>query len=306
MTLILARASSEFVLQVTDRLVTKNSQPFDKVANKNILYIASNAVVAIAYTGLAYIDGKPTDYWIAENLSGLEIDPYNPPMIESGQFIPPLDIGLALLCLRNELNIREQQEHLFLLISFQGWQWNSKGRLRPLVGNIEIPNHANLFEIYYEPRDWYIDGSAMTISTPRSNFSKDDLDQLSNNLRNKLATEAEIILVNAIREVSKLNSLVGPHCISILIPSPSSPNISVRYFLDDSFAISETQKLPDDQYVWGYSPWIIGQKLCLPPSQITGGFTLKVGLFTIHFSSNLSNHPDWLLYHSGQKRRKLS
>lgn len=72
MTLILTHLSAgyPYALQVTDRLVTKGGSPFDPLANKNIVYVARNAIVSIAYTGLAYIDGIPTDVWIAERLVG--------------------------------------------------------------------------------------------------------------------------------------------------------------------------------------------------------------------------------------------
>jgi hypothetical protein len=181
MTLILARASGEFVIQVTDRLVTntKTGQPFDRVANKNILCFASNALVAIAYTGDAYLDGVPTDHWIAEKLAGIKIDPNNPPMMQGGQNETRRDVGQAFRHLSDELSRQDQRKRLYLLISVQGWQWDSKGRLRPIVGYITKMPPQNAFGIHYEPRDWYLSG-AQTISAPEANLSAEELTELSN------------------------------------------------------------------------------------------------------------------------------
>ena len=61
MTLILSLASSWFTLQVSDRLVTQAGKQFDPIANKNILYIGPDGIISLGYTGLAHLDGIPTD-----------------------------------------------------------------------------------------------------------------------------------------------------------------------------------------------------------------------------------------------------
>ena len=48
MTLILTRASKDYVLQVTDRLVTQTGgKTFDAISNKNVLYCSRNGVVTL-------------------------------------------------------------------------------------------------------------------------------------------------------------------------------------------------------------------------------------------------------------------
>ena len=71
MTLIVTRTSCRYALMVTDRKVTTNGAEYDPDANKNILFGDRNAVVAIGYTGMAYIGTVPTDQWIAQALTGL-------------------------------------------------------------------------------------------------------------------------------------------------------------------------------------------------------------------------------------------
>jgi hypothetical protein len=49
MTLILTYASARYVLQVTDRLVTQGGKIFDPLANKNLIYVARDAIVTVGY-----------------------------------------------------------------------------------------------------------------------------------------------------------------------------------------------------------------------------------------------------------------
>jgi len=302
MTLILARASAEFVLQVTDRLVSLNQKPFDKLANKNILYIASNAVVTLAYTGEAYLDNIPTDHWIAQKLLGFEIDPANPPAMAAGQNGSKRDIGQSFRILTDELDRQDPKKRLSLLVSVQGWQWNSRGRLRPLVGHITRMPSRNSFDVHFEQRDWYLKG-AQTISAPYANIGIEELTELSNQLRDKQPKEAEVLLVDKIRQISNTNTWVGPHCISVLLPQLSNPNIFVRYHTADPSVLSNQQALEAGDDLWAYSPWIVGSNVCLPPAQVIGGFTLRTGPFTIHFEAETPQQKQWLSFHSGQNRK---
>ena len=74
MTLHISLVPGHFVLQVSDRLVSVRRgtrvEPFDQAANKTVIFFARDALVTIGYTGVAYLDGRPTDQWIAEKLSG--------------------------------------------------------------------------------------------------------------------------------------------------------------------------------------------------------------------------------------------
>jgi hypothetical protein len=79
MTMVLACASSAFMTMVSDRLVSlqtpngKYAGRHDTASNKNIVYRAADSIVAIGYSGLAYLEGIPTDQWIAQLLTGVEL-----------------------------------------------------------------------------------------------------------------------------------------------------------------------------------------------------------------------------------------
>ena len=281
------------------------------MANKNILYFATNAVVAIAYTGFAYLEGIPMDYWISEKLAGITVDPENPRAMYFGKERYWRDIGLSLRVLTTELNkqkhVLKNRRDLFLVV--HGWQWNSKGRLRPLVGCIGKTRQNNKFGIHYEPRDWYLKGETQTIVAPRGFILREELSEFVKHLSGKSAHEVEGLLVDKVREVSRRCSLegrsvVGPYCISILLPPPSNPIISVRYYSATSSAIPESQRLAEDQIVWAYSPWILSPRVCMPPSQIAGAPTYRIGPFTVCFEAEESSHPDYIFAITGHKRRK--
>ncbi|MDD1976199.1 hypothetical protein [Pseudomonas tussilaginis] len=73
MTLIITLATPMLIVQAGDRLLTQNvngrTQQFDEKSNKSLIYEAFNGLLAISYRGKAFIQGKPTDEWIAEQLN---------------------------------------------------------------------------------------------------------------------------------------------------------------------------------------------------------------------------------------------
>ena len=75
MTQIVAAIGPGFLMQASDRLVSlaPSLRPYDPNANKSLILGAVDGVALIGYTGLAYIDGRPTDQWIAETLTGLDL-----------------------------------------------------------------------------------------------------------------------------------------------------------------------------------------------------------------------------------------
>ena len=76
MTLILGLYVKWHAIQVSDRLVSLNSippSPFDALANKTVIYFGRRGIVSISAAGLAYLNGKTIDTWIAETLSGVDL-----------------------------------------------------------------------------------------------------------------------------------------------------------------------------------------------------------------------------------------
>ena len=75
MTLIADFTSRYAVIQMSDTLVSLNRQPpneWDPRFNKTVIYLASDALVSISYSGLAYINQISTDSFIDRVLGELQ------------------------------------------------------------------------------------------------------------------------------------------------------------------------------------------------------------------------------------------
>jgi hypothetical protein len=77
-TLIVAVATGNYAFHASDRYVSVQPTPknpsgdWDLHANKTVVAIGSDCWLVLGYTGLAYLDGKPTDQLIAEAISGYD------------------------------------------------------------------------------------------------------------------------------------------------------------------------------------------------------------------------------------------
>ncbi len=78
MTLIVTVATGNWAIHASDRYVSVQPTPgnpggdWDLHANKTVVAIGSDCWVVLGYSGLAYLDGKPTDQLIAEAISGYD------------------------------------------------------------------------------------------------------------------------------------------------------------------------------------------------------------------------------------------
>jgi hypothetical protein len=76
MTLVLGATAAYYVFHASDRLTTITPTPknpdraWDIHANKTVIVCGSDCWLVIGYTGLAYLDDKPTDAFIASVLAG--------------------------------------------------------------------------------------------------------------------------------------------------------------------------------------------------------------------------------------------
>lgn len=290
MTLILSKSCINYVIQVSDRLVTQSQENFDELANKSIVYCAYNGILSISYTGHAFIGSLPTDQWIAEKLLG-ESFPRDrkPPAIGFGK-TKFVYIGPAFQMLKEEFNkayhteIKSEFRNDWVDKSFDlcidGFVWGSKGNYRPFAAWLSKPQRSEIFEYGCRPRRWYLGGRFAVSAAPSLNISKDIMQSLVDQLANKNFNEAEENLVNAIREISKSNPLVGGDCMSILLPPPNvaqnSP-VRVKFIpINGGKAILHSNTRQTIINV-AYTPWLIGPGSFSSPSIISGK-GIEIGL----------------------------
>ena len=283
MTLIISKASKDYILQVSDRLVTMSQQPFDPLANKTIIYCAFNGILTISYTGRAFLGGIPTDQWLAEKLLGMTLPRDHKPTSFGGCKTKFLYVGPAMKELKDSLNkaintdiepkFRQDWIEKSFDLCVEGWVWGSKGNYWPFLASISKPPKSYTFEYRIEPRRWYLGGKYRVSAAPSTNISKDVLQSLTDKLANNNSDEAEANLVFTIREVSKSNPLVGADCMSILLPPPPiAQQIPARVrFIPKKEAIAKLYR-KDKQHIVkvAYSPWLIGPQSFSSPSIISG------------------------------------
>ncbi|MCK4782325.1 MAG: hypothetical protein KAV87_01140 [Desulfobacteraceae bacterium] len=295
MTLILTRASRYYILQVADRLVSTLSKEHDRFANKTVLYSGTNGLVAIGYTGLAYVGGKPTDHWIVEQLTGVA---YSRQMaMRSGPF-DHVDIGRALNRIRDAFDyvpaqipraLRKYWDETTVFIA--GWQWNSQWHYRPILASVAKERADSGFDLEYAERHWYV-GTREQVRLwggPVANVS----DQHRVRLRQRMAQvrsrdEAERVLVELIRDIAKKNKSVGQDCMSLLLSPPPLGIVRVRYIPSSR---PKAANLKHETSI-AFTPWIIGKNLIIAPSLIRGsGWNTQLGFYRVRIEAPEGEKP---------------
>ena len=290
MTLHLTRVSRTYALQVSDRLVSGALQ--DPAANKNLIYWARDALVTIGYTGLAYglsdaDQNMPTDEWIAQTLWGRDIermDDGRPSMFFSRPISRWLDIGQSVELLRQKLNAsmehldRHQRNYPFELV-VAGWQ-ETRGRRRPVLIQLRKAANATAATLERPPRYWYLPRQVALVATPDGYLSSADGAEIAEELGTGKVDQVELALVKLVRRVSAQHPrLVGPHCISTVIPPFGHGPVRVRFIPrarhSVEFCNDETgarQKVPV-----GFSPWIVCRNGFASPTVHAGNCEMSFG-----------------------------
>ena len=288
MTLNLALSTRHFVLQVSDRLLTSGPKPFDIAANKNVVYVARNGIVTFGYTGAAYLEGVPTDTWIAETLTGsaggaLANDSAT---FRFGSLPIWLDVGAAVNLLVERLKpIYELTRRCGLPISVQvvGWQWPAKriNRARPIGGEIESNSgRADDLMIDWSARDWHFAPGAVMFRQTPAYLSKQEKDYFFRHLRTMLPHPKHVVgpMVEAIRRKARLEPKIGLDCMCVFLPHPAHRRIEVVYIGASHHDLRISKKSGEAAKPRAaYSPWLIGPNAMIKPALIVGRFKQRLG-----------------------------
>lgn len=271
---------------------------FDALANKNVVYWARDAIVCMGYTGPAFVGNLPTDSWIVEKLTGLNVSQSFG--VRTGSLPQWLDIGQAIKLLERELRTSEianLKQHNFELVVV-GWQWKRgrRGLMRnrpavPMAWAIHKPWGKAFKAAERLPRDWHwTAGARRFIASPegKGNLSQSELEALAGRLRqiplDPQGRVYEQTIVDAIRTVSARNQYVGPNCMSVLLAPPHlSAFVRVRFFPQEHHLARFVEpKFVSPEYPAAYSPWIVGQGIVMQPEVLIGqGWEVEMGPFKI-------------------------
>jgi len=288
MTLLLAHAARYGAIHVSDRLLTLASptRPFDQFSNKAVLYLCTDAIIALAYTGVAYIGNRPTDDWIAQQLIGNQLpehETFGLPMT-----VEHRDIGSAIEILRSHLDSdlpRHETRKVEVLIS--GWKWGqrSKGR-RPEPFVAALLWNGERMVTHIPPRYWWFKrGRDEALGAlPVSNMSRLRLEELMKRVT-RCSDDIGIrdVLVEATRAVSAENAMVGEDCMSIMIPPPHLRRVEIEF-------ISGGRNSPHGEV---YSPWVITPNYVHRPSVLFGGWEIHSADWTFYLKDDVRGFAAW-------------
>lgn len=297
MTQILGVVTRGRAFHVSDRLVTRKTgyefEEYDVLSNKTVVFGASNAIVTIGYSGQAFIEGLPTDSWIAKSLIDL------PEVPESLMWRPSRElkwpsIGEALERLRHkaesELSRSTIDQSIAPKFSVVGWSWKTFANNRtlgyPLLCEIEIES-SSTYSIKYSAKHWAWDRRFTLQTNP--DLAKGELDHLMSEIKGKGGNSPMALqdaLVQSIRRISTSRADVGRDVMCVLLTPRSSPVVRVTYSPEDPQRYY-AHKTPKGQTLLGdYAPWIMISTCVWPPSATSSGWTDMPSSFSWSLSSD--------------------
>jgi hypothetical protein len=289
LTLILTLVSKVNVVQVSDRRTSwipgSRREEFDPLANKTVLFLARDAAVTLSYTGLAFLDGIPTDEWIAASLRGDRLpgspreEPYLVCIDPSVRDWPTLDLAMHRLAVGLEaayLRLPDSSRHEPLGVVIAGARWGQTGVSETIIAGVEKETIGSGFKVTVEARQ----RGLLLASAPGHHLKPGDHLKRLHRLvdPNTLALDTlavETALVDRVREVSRQDNAVGPHCMCVRICITGTATVTVT-FRGDPAEVERPAQAGGGTPSIGYSPWIIMQRVSHAPAEIGGGGNLRM------------------------------
>ena len=289
MTLIHSEITSEWALQVSDRLLTVSRgvevNDFDKRTSKTVVFHAVDGIATLSYTGLGFLDRAPTDTWIAHKLNGEE-HPFDPRSVDftirfgiKRSRWPPLSLALRQLAekLSEVANKDSRLRAVPITIAVAGWQCYRRKPPKPFLSLIRQVEPGK-YGVEWTPRRH--GRFFLHLTAPGGYIPKDEAEAIDERLSQLDLSEATGVLVSSIRRVAARTKTVGADCMAVSISHPWRTGRQVRaeMMINAGEVQSHEQTTP---LFASYSPWVIGPHECFPPAVMIGGasFSVQVGHF---------------------------
>lgn len=296
MTLILTLVTPTFAIQVSDRRVSYvDGRIYDDEANKTAVVAAADGVLVLSYTGPAYLDGAPTDHWLAEQVSNQELPLQFGSIVSMGASGRFEGVGPILERVKHRCTAQYSKSGLTerMRIVFAGIQWSKNiavsawdaPRAR-LVGG-EIQNSSTIpggFTLAWMDRRSFVPEISGGVRrrrlfhlghAPDVWLSADELDALCNDIKTAGSIdECEDLLVETIRAVATRPAVtrVGADCMSVLIVNNRQfPWVRIRF--RPQLMYRHPLKITTNQVELpaAFTPWILAQGVIQQPNVIFGG-----------------------------------
>lgn len=294
MTLVLSAATPGFVVQASDRLLTKTvgdqHAPHDEMANKSILYRARDGIAAISYSGVAYVEKQPTDEWIAERLWGApfvrEPNGRDPPTIGFGKRRNDHSVDQAVATLKKAFDSLPQRliDQGGISVDLTGWRLDPP--VRPFLIEIErlrLAATSSVSGIARSPssKNLWLGGIGAGVNFDSINTAFDRFRP-----SNVLTIEnTEQTFVEQIRHASRANDTVGPNVLAILMPVPPSGPVIVRFHPTQPHQVRVTGGAGSIDFDVAHTPWILGLSFYFAPSATVENSGINLDGVPVHLEA---------------------
>lgn len=291
MTLHLGLADHRLVMQVGDRLLSQEQgrKIWDSTSNKTLVLLAKNATAVIGYSGLSFIDGIPTDQWIAKRMFGELPGKFHTglptSMSDRHQLTLVEAVNAIVAGVREDFTKQSAVNRaLGLQVLITGFTWkrikrNRKFRPRPFMIRLSYDKSKDGFVRAWRTPRWWRWGRQMMVQTIGADVQKKaltELEEFFESGRDDLAVESRLLAF--IRDVARGNSEVGNDCTVVTIYADKQ---SVRV----SFMRAEDSDAPANS---AFTPWVVGGGIVAAPKQLIAmtGAEMDAGGRVIEFFSS--------------------
>jgi hypothetical protein len=226
MTLIVSLVAGNWAFHASDRFVSVEPTPdnptgeFDPHANKTVIVIGTDCWVVLGYTGIAFLDGKPTDQLIAEAISGY--DELAPAMYTFWQRPPNLHYREIRDRVEGKLKdaytrLSESEKRRATLVSAAGVQEKDGLVTKVMFRTAVVGDTATSVELRPDTqqfKSFYIDAVGM-VNNPIIDRAKARLAAITS--ADEAAEQARDILRDAVLETSALTDKVGDNVMTVIL-----------------------------------------------------------------------------------------
>ena len=306
MTQVLAFVSGPLVQVASDRLVSVQQgtaiRPWDPDANKAIIFVASDAVVAIGYTGISYIGDTPTDIYLASHFAGQDLSQLSGMSVSNGRRPWP-SLGRSVVQLLRALEQAPiRREHLGFApsILLAGFRWRSgrKG-IRTSRGSFRWIIHREASGTYAFHRFPHQQGMIHLSGVPSPQLTdvevnpyfdaiaaldvaQMDIDDL---IEEAEGAAARLVRASADRMARSGTATIGRDVMVISIASPHKHRrVHARHVPDPND--------PQKRSIQNVAPWLVSMGTIVAPTAVASGLTVSAPPFQIKFEGPPPPDPD--------------
>ncbi len=301
MTQIFSFVSGPLVQVASDRLVSVKSgatiRPWDTDANKVIIFIAADAVVALGYTGIAYIGEQPTDVFLASQLAERDLSHLSD-MAAPRDSKRAQELGHTVVRLMRALEsapINPSHIGLAPTILIAGFRWRNRTTVqRTHRGAFRWAIHRHPDGRYAFRRLQHVPGQIHVDGVPVTQLTESEVEPYFDAIEAldasrpvdelvEASEQSAALLVRAVsdRVTTAGMSTVGRDVTVISIPSPlRGRRIHARLIPDPNrdMSLQATQ-----------TPWVVAPNLIVPPAEVIPGRTVAVPPFEVVFEGPLGS-----------------